>query len=52
LETEDVKKQKMEFMKRILGTYLSDEVKYKKFRNFLFDKLKQSVKSIIEYEFV
>jgi len=52
LETEDVKKQKMEFMKRILGTYLSDEVKYKKFRSFLFEKLKQNVKSIIEYEFV
>jgi hypothetical protein len=52
VETEDMKLQKMDFMKRILGTYISDEAKYQKFKSFLFNKLKQNVKSIIEYEFV
>jgi hypothetical protein len=52
VETEDMKLQKMDFMKRILGTYISDEAKYQKFKSFLFNKLKQNVKNIIEYEFV
>ena len=52
VETEDMKLQKMDFMKRILGTYISDESKYQKFKSFLFNKLKQNVKNIIEYEFV
>lgn len=52
VETEDMKMQKMDFMKRILGTYISDEAKYQKFKSFLFNKLKQNVKNIIEYEFV
>ena len=51
-ETEDFKQQKLVLMKRILGTYLNDEFKYKRFKSFLFEKLKQNVKNIIEYEFV
>jgi hypothetical protein len=28
------------------------EAKYQKFKSFLFNRLKQNVKSIVEYEFV
>lgn len=52
VETEEVKIQKMGFMKRILGTYISDDSKYQKFKSFLFNRLKQNVKNIVEYEFV
>ena len=52
VETEEVKMQKMDFMRKINGHYMSEEVKYQKFRSFLFNKLKQNVKNIVEYEFV
>ena len=50
-ESEDVQKTKMMLMRKILGTSMSDENKYRKFGTLLFDKLKKNVKSIVEYEF-
>jgi hypothetical protein len=52
VETEEIKVQKLGYMKKILGNYMSDEVKYKELKKFLFAKLKQDIKSIVEYEFV
>jgi hypothetical protein len=52
VETEEVKMQKLEFKRKINGHYMSEESKYQKFRSFLFNKLKQNVKNIVEYEFV
>ena len=51
VENEDVEKQKMVYFKKVLGVYISDDFKYRKFTTWLFDKLKQNVKNIIEYEF-
>jgi uncharacterized protein YwgA len=51
VENEDVEKQKMVYFKKVLGVYISDDFKYRKFMTWLFDKLKQNVKNIIEYEF-
>jgi hypothetical protein len=50
-ENEDIQKQKMIFMKKVLGTYIGDEYKYRKFSGWLFDHLKQNVRNIVEYEF-
>jgi len=52
VETEEIKVQKLGYMKKILGNYMSDEVKYKELKKFLFAKLKQDIKSIVEYEFI
>jgi len=50
-ENEDIQKQKMIFMKKVLGTYIGDEYKYRKFSGWLFEHLKQNVRNIVEYEF-
>ena len=46
--TEDAQKYKMMYMK-LLTT--RDEVQYKRFSAWLFEKIKQNVKKIVEYEF-
>jgi uncharacterized protein YeeX (DUF496 family) len=51
VETEEVQKQKMILLRKVLGTSMNDENKYRKFTSFLFDKLKKNVKNIVEYEF-
>jgi len=51
VETEEVQKQKMILLRKVLGTSMSDENKYTKFGRLMFDKLKKNVKNIVEYEF-
>jgi len=51
VESEEMQKQKMVFLKKVLGTSMSDDYKYRKFITWLFDKLKKNVRNIVEYEF-
>jgi hypothetical protein len=50
-ENEDTQKLKMQYKRKILGTYISDETKYKRFSTHVFDCLKQGIRTITEYEF-
>ena len=49
---EETQKLKMNYKRKILGTYLSDDTKYKRFTGHVFDCLKQGIRTITEYEFV
>jgi hypothetical protein len=51
VETEEVQKQKMILLRKVLGTSMNDENKYRKFGTMMFEKLKKNVKNIVEYEF-
>jgi hypothetical protein len=51
VETEDVQKQKMILFRKVLGTSMSDDNKYSKFRSLLKTKLEKNMKNIVEYEF-
>ncbi len=51
VESEDVQKQKMILLRKVLGTSMNDENKYRKFGTMMFEKLKKNVKNIVEYEF-
>jgi uncharacterized protein YeeX (DUF496 family) len=51
-ENEETAKLKMQYKRKILGTYISDDTKYKRFSTHVFDCLKQGIRTITEYEFV
>lgn len=51
-ENEDTIKLKMQYKRKILGTYISDDTKYKQFSTHIFDCLKQGIRTITEYEFI
>lgn len=51
-ENEETAKLKMQYKRKILGTYISDDTKYKRFNTHVFDCLKQGIRTITEYEFV
>lgn len=51
-ENEETAKLKMQYKRKILGTYISDDTKYKRFNTHIFDCLKQGICTITEYEFV
>ena len=46
--TEEAQKYKMMYMKLLTSR---DEIQYKRFSGWLFEKIKQNVKKIVEYEF-
>ena len=50
-DNEETQKLKMQYKRKILGTYMSDEIKYKKFNTHIYDCLKQGIRTITEYEF-
>lgn len=50
-ENEETEKLKMQYKRKILGTYISDDTKYKKFSTHIYDCLKQGIRTITEYEF-
>jgi hypothetical protein len=50
-ENEETEKLKMQYKRKILGTYISDDTKYKKFSSHVYDCLKQGIRTITEYEF-
>jgi hypothetical protein len=41
----------MILLRKVLGTSMNDENKYRKFGTMMFEKLKKNVKNIVEYEF-
>jgi hypothetical protein len=49
--TEESQNRKVVMFKKVLGTYLSDDFKYQKFKSWLYNHVKRDAKSIVEYEF-
>lgn len=50
-ETEEAQTRKVVMFKKVLGTYMSDDYKYQRFKSWLYNHVKRDVKSIVEYEF-
>jgi hypothetical protein len=51
IDTEEVQKQKMIWLRKIIGTSMADEYKYRRFSTWIYEKLKRNIKTIVEYEF-
>ena len=50
-DTEEAQTRKVVMFKKVLGTYLSDDYKYQRFKSWLYNHVKRDAKSIVEYEF-